>query len=79
METDGCRFAIGAEGRGQVVAGDPRFDEFGAHGRVHFGGDEVGFRQNGIARDGDQHRIGAQHGNGLADAQGIGIDLDVDA
>ena len=41
--------------------------------------DDVGFRQNRLALDGDQHGIGAEHGDGLAGAGGVGNHFDMHA
>jgi hypothetical protein len=50
-----------------------------AAGVNDLGRDDVGFRQDRFALDGDQHGFRAQHGNVLAQAGGIGSHFDVHA
>jgi len=69
---------------GGILLQQPRavFIKFNFDGKTagrfdDLGGDDVGFRQNRIALDGDQHGIGAEHGNGLAGTGGVGAGFNV--
>ena len=62
----------------------PVFIEFDFDGKTaarvdDFGRNDIGFRQNRFALDGDEHGVGAKHGNILTRAGGVGTHLDMHA
>src|ERR1035437_5825326 len=69
---------------GGILFEQPRaiFVKFNLQGKItqivnDFGKHDVGFGQNRLPFDGDEHGVGAKHGNVLARAGGVGTGFDV--